>query len=65
MQVPLIGPLVYVPMQYAAAWLLNRLLTDVPTRPPAAAAATNPQALPIASSHICNVLPHCNGWPAD
>ena len=37
MQVPLVGPLVYVPMQFAAAWLLNRLLTDVPTRPPIAA----------------------------
>ena len=33
MQVPLVGPLVYVPMQFAAAWLLNLLLTEVPTRP--------------------------------
>ena len=33
MQVPLVGPLVYVPMQFAAARLLNLLLTDVPTRP--------------------------------
>ena len=32
MQVPLVGPLVYVPMQFAAARLLNLLLTDVPTR---------------------------------
>ncbi|CAL5222653.1 g5049 [Coccomyxa viridis] len=43
MQVPLIGPLVYVPMQYAAAWLLNMLLTDAPTRPPFAGAATYSQ----------------------
>ena len=37
MQVPLVGPLVYVPMQFAAAWLLHLLLTDVPTRPLVAA----------------------------
>ena len=43
MQVPLIGPLVYVPMQFASAWLLNMLLTDVPTRPPVAATAPGSQ----------------------
>ncbi len=53
MQVPLIGPLVYVPMQYAAAWLLNMLLTDAPTRPPVAGAATYSQVIPgfLACAH--------------
>ena len=51
MQVPLVGPLVYVPMQYAAAWLLDLLLSDVPTRPSVAAAAT--QAQVRTGSHAC------------
>lgn len=56
MQVPLIGPLVYVPMQYAAAWLLDTLLTDAPTRPPIAGAAAHSQV--VRSSLACA---HCSG----
>ena len=53
MQVPLIGPLVYVPMQFAAAWLLNMLLTDVPTRPPVAAPVPGSQvSIPAFRYHI-------------
>ncbi len=58
MQVPLIGPLVYVPMQYAAAWLLNMLLTDAPTRPPVAGAATHSQVIP--SSLTCAYCLGCS-----
>ena len=49
MQVPLVGPLVYVPMQYASAWLLNMLLNDVPTRPAIAGSSglqVDPACLP-------------------
>lgn len=53
MQVPLIGPLVYVPMQYAAAWLLDLLLSDVPTRPALAAAATHAQVSPSLHACVC------------
>lgn len=53
MQVPLIGPLVYVPMQFAAAWLLNMLLTDVPTRPPVAA-STVPGSQVTISAFRCH-----------
>ena len=49
MQVPLVGPLVYVPMQFAAAWLLHLLLTDVPTRPSVAAS----QGLQVTLQHGC------------
>lgn len=49
MQVPLVGPLVYVPMQFAAAWLLHLLLTDVPTRPSVAAS----QGLQVTLQHAC------------
>ena len=50
MQVPLVGPLVYVPMQFAAAWLLHLLLTDVPTRPSVAAS----QGLQVTLQHACS-----------
>ena len=49
MQVPLVGPLVYVPMQFAAAWLLNLLLTDVPTRPLVAVS----QGSQVTFQHAC------------
>ena len=32
MQVPFVGPLAYVPMQFAAAWLLDLLLRRQPAR---------------------------------
>ena len=57
MQVPLVGPLVYVPMQFAAAWLLHLLLTDVPTRPLVAAL----QGSQVTSSRLDDHHMHMKG----
>lgn len=47
MQLPFIGPLVYVPMQFSAAWLLDRLLREQP----ATGEVAVPDHMPYASHH--------------
>ena len=50
MQVPFVGPLAYVPMQFAAAWLLDLLLRRQPVEDEIAA----PSLVSVSSAHWHN-----------
>lgn len=63
MQLPFVGPLVYVPMQSAAAWLLDLLLRQQPAMGEVAV----PDHLPYASHHAPTKPPPMNlvqGYPS-
>lgn len=51
MQVPFVGPLAYVPMQFAAAWLLDLLLRRQP--PEGDIAAPGPVSACLLTGTLC------------